>query len=176
MEEAFAYLYPRVLAYPVSEPQHPQQYDNWPGEAPLTIMIPLTPTPTATATATPTPTPTPTPNCDPGVDTDSDSFDNDIECYLATDPDDACPDWVGTQLPIRLCPGPTCDGDDAWPLDLNVDRQVSVVADVLNFRGRIGATPGSPNWSQRLNFNGDGQLSVVGDVLMYRGMIGETCT
>jgi subtilisin family serine protease len=120
------------------------------------------------------PQPPPT-ACGPGVDTDGDDFDNDIECYLPTDPLDACPDWVGTQLPIRLCPGPTCDGDDAWPLDLNVDRQISVIGDVLNFRGRIGATPGSPNWLQRLDLNGDGQISVIGDVLMYRGRIGETC-
>ena len=42
MEEAFAYLYPRVLAYAPPEPQHPQQYDNWPGEAPLTIIVPQT--------------------------------------------------------------------------------------------------------------------------------------
>jgi len=103
----------------------------------------------------------PTPNCDPGVDTDGDGFDDDVECYLVTDPLDACPD------------GPT---DDAWPLDVSKNGQISVVADVLNFRGRIGATPGAPNWWQRLDFNADGQISVVGDVLMYRGMIGETCT
>jgi subtilisin-like proprotein convertase family protein/putative hemolysin len=103
----------------------------------------------------------PTPNCDPGVDTDGDGFDDDVECYLVTDPLDACPD------------GPT---DDAWPLDVSNNGQISVVADVLNFRGRIGATPSDPNWWQRLNFNADGLISVVGDVLMYRGMIGETCT
>jgi subtilisin-like proprotein convertase family protein/C1A family cysteine protease len=103
----------------------------------------------------------PTPNCDPGVDTDGDGFDDDVECYLVTDPLDACPD------------GPT---DDAWPLDVSNNGQISVVADVLNFRGRIGATPSDPNWWQRLDFNADGLISVVGDVLMYRGMIGETCT
>jgi subtilisin-like proprotein convertase family protein/C1A family cysteine protease len=103
----------------------------------------------------------PTPNCDPGVDTDGDGFDDDVECYLVTDPLDACPD------------GPT---DDAWPLDVSKNGQISVVADILNFRGRIGATPSDPTWSQRLDFNADGQISVVGDVLMYRGMIGETCT
>jgi len=103
----------------------------------------------------------PTPNCDPGVDTDGDGFDDDVECYLVTDPLDACPD------------GPT---DDAWPLDVSNNGQISVVADVLNFRGRIGATPSDPNWWRRLDYNADGQISVVGDVLMYRGMIGETCT
>jgi len=94
-------------------------------------------------------------------DADCDGFTSAIETYLGTDPLDACRD------------NPS---DAAWPLDVNNDGQVSVVADVLNFRGRIGATPGDPNWWQRLDFNADGQISVVGDVLMYRGMIGETCT
>ena len=111
-------------------------------------------------------------NCQAGVDTDGDASNNDKECYVDTDPLDACPDWTAT---AGSCPGETCNGDDAWPLDLNVDAQLSVVGDVLNFRDRIGATPGAPNWWQRLDFNGDGQLSVVGDVLMYRNRIGETC-
>jgi hypothetical protein len=94
-------------------------------------------------------------------DTDGDSFDDNVELYIGTDPLDACPDEAS---------------DDAWPLDIDRDKEIRVVTDVLNFGDRIGATPGSPNWWQRLDFNGDGQLSVVGDVLMYRGMIGETCT
>jgi hypothetical protein len=94
-------------------------------------------------------------------DDDGDGFSDGRESYLSTDPLDACPD------------GPT---DDAWPLDVSKDGQISVVADVLNFRGRIGATPSDPNWWQRLDFNADGQLSVVGDVLLYRGRIGETCS
>ena len=95
------------------------------------------------------------------LDSDGDGFLDAVELYLGTDPLDACPD------------GPT---DDAWPLDVSKNGQISVVADVLNFRGRIGATPGAPNWWQRLDFNADRLISVVGDVLMYRGMIGETCT
>ena len=97
--------------------------------------------------------------CDP--DDDNDGFTDEIESYLRTDSLDACPD------------GPS---DDAWPLDINNDGGINVVTDVLNFRGRIGATPGDPNWWQRLDLNGDGGISVVGDVLTYRGMIGETCT
>jgi len=111
--------------------------------------------------------------CPTNPDCDSDSFSDSVERYLGTDPLDACPDFPGTP---GLCPGLSCDGDDAWPLDLNIDTYVTVVGDVLNFRGRIGATPGAPNWWQRLDFNADGLISVVGDVLMYRGMIGETCT
>jgi hypothetical protein len=96
-----------------------------------------------------------------GADTDGDGFDDSVEAHVGTDPLDNCPDDPS---------------DDAWPLDINKDGGITVVADVLNFRGRIGATPGAPNWWQRLDFNADGQISVVGDVLMFRGRIGETCT
>ena len=94
------------------------------------------------------------------ADDDDDGFDDDEELYVGTDPLDNCPD---------------SPADAAWPLDVNNDGGINVVADVLNFRGRIGATPSAPNWWQRLDFNGDGLISVVGDVLMYRGRIGETC-
>ena len=94
------------------------------------------------------------------ADDDADGFHDDKELYVGTDPLDACPDDTS---------------DDAWPLDVSKDGHISIVGDVLNFRGRIGATPGAPNWWQRLDFSADGQISVVGDVLMYRGMIGETC-
>jgi len=97
----------------------------------------------------------------PDGDDDCDGFTTSREQYLGTDPLDACRDDPS---------------DDAWPLDVSKDAQISVVGDVLNFRDRIGATSGAPNWWQRLDFNGDGQISVVGDVLTYRGMIGETCT
>ena len=95
------------------------------------------------------------------LDSDSDGFTDAVEAYLGTDPLDACPD-----NPF----------DATWPLDVNNDGGINVVADVLNFRGRIGATPGAPWWWQRLDFNADGLISVVGDVLMYRGRIGDTCT
>jgi len=94
-------------------------------------------------------------------DADCDGFTSAIETYLGTDPLDACRD-----NPSHA----------AWPLDVNNDGKITVVGDVLNFRGRIGAAPGAPNWWQRLDFNSDGKLTVVGDVLLYRGMIGESCT
>jgi hypothetical protein len=97
--------------------------------------------------------------CD--ADDDNDGFSDDNELCIGTDPLDACPDDPS---------------DAAWPLDINNDGEIHVVTDVLNFRGRIGATPYAPNWWQRLDFNCDGLISVVGDVLMYRGRIGETCT
>ena len=116
---------------------------------------------TAAASGTPTPTPTPTPGCDPGIDIDSDGFDGDVECYLGTDPLDSCPDHPS---------------DDAWPLDISMDMTITVAGDVLNFRDRIGAAPGDPEWWQRLDLNMDSAITVAGDVLLSSGMIGEACT
>jgi len=103
--------------------------------------------------------------CLPDVDTDTDGFDDDVECYLPTDPLDACPDVLYI--------------DDAWPLDVNMDTFVTVGGDVLPFRGRIGATGGPPpsaNWLQRLDLNADNFITVGGDVLGFRGRIGQTCS
>ena len=101
----------------------------------------------------------------PGVDSDGDTVKDDIETYLGTDPADNCPDVVG--------------GDDASPLDINMDTYVTVAADVFAYAGRIGATGGpspSPNWLQRLDLNMDNYLTVAGDVFMFAGMIGSKCT
>ena len=94
------------------------------------------------------------------ADDDGDGFHDDEELYVSTDPLDACPDNTG---------------DDAWPLDMNMDKMLTVAGDVWNFRDRIGARPGDPNWRQRLNLNGDGQITVAGDVFLFRGMIGKRC-
>jgi hypothetical protein len=100
--------------------------------------------------------------CDP--DDDNDGFADDKEAYVGTDPLDNC---AGSP------PGP---GGDAWPLDINVDKMLSVTGDVFNFVGRIGATPASPQWKLRLDFDKDSLLSVTGDVFMYVGRIGLKCT
>ena len=101
--------------------------------------------------------------CDAGdSDDDNDGFDDPVEVYLSTDPLAACPLVVGSH--------------DAWPLDANMDRAITVVGDILNFAGRIGATPDSPEWWQRLDLDMDNFITVVGDALMYTGMIGENCT
>jgi hypothetical protein len=97
--------------------------------------------------------------CDTG-DTDGDLFSDQQEAYLGTDPSDACAD------------NPS---DSAWPLDMNNDTTITVISDILPFRGRIGATGGDANWGQRLDFSMDGQISVIGDVLNYRGTIGNGC-
>ena len=97
--------------------------------------------------------------CDP--DDDNDGFGDVVEVYLGTDPLDACPD--GTS-------------DDAWPLDINNDGLITATSDSLNFRGRIGAVPGDPNWWQRLDLDASGNISATGDALKYRGKVGQTCT
>ncbi|MGB6837337.1 MAG: dockerin type I domain-containing protein, partial [Dehalococcoidia bacterium] len=98
--------------------------------------------------------------CDTFNDSDNDGFEDGMEMYLGTDPLDACPDDPS---------------DPAWPLDINNDGMITVIGDVLNFRGAIGATPSDPNWRQRLDLNGDGAITVAGDALLYRNQIGETC-
>ncbi|UCH87699.1 MAG: FG-GAP repeat protein [Dehalococcoidia bacterium] len=98
---------------------------------------------------------------DHASDCDDDGFTDAIEVAIGTDPSDACPDDAG---------------DDAWPLDISMDKTITVAGDALNFRDRIGATPGEPEWWQRLDLNADGMITAAGDAIMYRGMIGESCT
>jgi len=104
-------------------------------------------------------------DCSPGVDTDGDGFNNNVECYLPTDPADNCTNNPGVH--------------DAWPLDVSMNKVITVVGDVLPYSGRIGAhgPPGpSPGWRQRLDLNMDNWLTVVGDVLKFSGKIGQSCT
>ncbi len=101
--------------------------------------------------------------CDAGdPDDDNDGFDDAVEDYVGTDPLDDCTDNPGVH--------------DAWPLDIDITKDVSVTGDVFYYRGRIGATPGLPEWWQRLDLDMSADISVTGDVFMYRGRIGETCT
>jgi hypothetical protein len=93
-------------------------------------------------------------------DDDNDGFDDSVESYVGTDPLDDCPD------------GPS---DDAWPLDGDMSCDVSITGDVFYYRGRIGASPGDPEWWQRLDLDMNGDISATGDVFMYRDMIGESC-
>jgi len=96
-------------------------------------------------------------------DSDGDGFLTSVESHVGTDP-------------LKACPGG--DSGDAWPLDMNKDKHVTVVGDVLKYSGRIG-THGppnpSPNWLQRLDLSMDNNLTIVGDVLKFSGMIGKTC-
>ena len=102
--------------------------------------------------------------CD--TDDDNDLFTDTIESYLGTDPRDNCSDFQGANK------------SDAWPLDINKDRQVTVVGDVYGYAGKIGAkvTTVSTTWAlTRLDLNMDRQITVVGDVYGYAGKIGQKC-
>jgi hypothetical protein len=57
-----------------------------------------------------------------------------------------------------------------------MSRDISTTGDVFNYVGAIGATPGDPDWWQRLDLDGDGSISVTGDVFLYSGMIGQGCS
>jgi len=93
-------------------------------------------------------------------DDDNDGFGDVVEVYLGTDLLDACPD--GTS-------------DDAWPLDINRDKVITVSGDPWNFAGHIGARPGDPNWWQRLDLNMDNFITMA-DAFMYGGKLGQRCT
>jgi subtilisin family serine protease len=104
-------------------------------------------------------------------DLDKDGFDDDVETYVGTDPFDACPDVTGTS---GLCPGPSCDGDDAWPLDNNIDTWSNVL-DVLQYKGHLQICAPDPNYVQRLDINADECVNVL-DVLLYKGHLEVQCT
>jgi len=99
--------------------------------------------------------------CPNDVDCDDDQYNDYVELYVGTDPLDACPDDPS---------------DDAWPLDVDMSKDISVTGDVFNYRGHLGATPGDPSWWQRLDLDASGDISVTGDIFMYRGKLGITCT
>jgi hypothetical protein len=104
--------------------------------------------------------------CD--TDDDADGYTDVIEWYLGTDPSDACPD------------GPAGTRSDAWALDQDRNKTITVVGDVLKFSGKIGAsviaTPPTSWSNRRLDLDGNGTITVVGDVLKYSGKIGSSCT
>jgi len=102
--------------------------------------------------------------CSPGMDSDLDGFDDNIECYLATDPSDNCPDTIGVH--------------DAWPLDINMDTYVTVIPDIYAYRGRVNTTggpPADPMWMQRLDLNADNYITVIPDIYAYRGNVNTSC-
>ena len=92
-------------------------------------------------------------------DSDGDGLTDAVELYLGTDPLDACPD------------GPT---DDAWPLDMNMDKSVTM-ADVFKYSGKIGRPVSGDPLLRRLDLNMDNSITMA-DVFKYSGKIGQTCT
>jgi len=98
--------------------------------------------------------------CDTG-DSDADVFSDAVEVYVGTDPADNCPDVVGA--------------DDAWPLDNDITKDITVTGDVFAYVGGIGSGPGDLNWRQRLDLDKSGDITVTGDVFAYVGKIGASC-
>jgi hypothetical protein len=105
-----------------------------------------------------------------GPDADGDGFYDAVEDYLGTDPLDACPDVTGTP---GLCPGPSCDGDDAWPFDNNIDTWSNVL-DVLQYKGHLQICVPDPNYVERLDINADECVNVL-DVLLYKEHLQVQC-
>ena len=91
-------------------------------------------------------------------DTDCDGWTDDQEQgYLGTDPLDACPD------------NPS---HDAWPPDLDNDRDADIV-DVLKFKPYVlTSVPPSP---PRFDLDTDGDIDIV-DVMKYKPIILTSCT
>jgi DMSO/TMAO reductase YedYZ molybdopterin-dependent catalytic subunit len=99
-------------------------------------------------------------------DTDCDGFTDSVEGVVATDAGDACPDVVGTS---GLCPGQSCDGDDCWPPDLDVNRAVDVM-DILLFKPVL-----SGPYDRRYDLDASGEVDVL-DILLYKAFVGTSCT
>ena len=99
--------------------------------------------------------------CLPDVHSDSDGFDDEVECYLETDPLDDCPN------------NPS---HDAWPLDIDMTGDISITGDVYFYVGMIGSTVPTDPSIQRLDLDMTGDISITGDVYEYVGRIGDTCS
>ena len=113
-------------------------------------------------------------DCSVTGDTDYDSFADNVECYLETDPLNDCPEKTGSP---GKCPGVDCDGDDAWPLDINIDKFVTM-ADVFKYAGRLNETGGPPpsaKWLKRLDLNKDNWITMA-DVFKYNGKLNQECS
>jgi len=92
--------------------------------------------------------------CEPGVDTDFDGFDDDVECYLGTDPLDDCPDDPS---------------HDAWPPDIDMNTQVNVLDIQLYKPGLSGP------YDVRYDLDASGEVDVL-DILLYKPWVNMCCT
>ncbi|MGB6896549.1 MAG: thrombospondin type 3 repeat-containing protein [Dehalococcoidia bacterium] len=95
--------------------------------------------------------------CD--TDDDDDGFSDAVEWWTQNDSLDDC-----------------SSEHAAWPLDMNQDKKLSILKDVLKYRGNIGKTVAEyPEIARPLDVNADGKISILKDVLKYRGHVGDTC-
>jgi len=101
--------------------------------------------------------------CPTDDDCDDDEFDDYLELYLGTDPQDACPDDPN---------------DDAWPPDVNSgtmgcgfhNGEINIT-DVLCYKWKLGSNP----YDRRYDLNADGNVNIL-DVLLYKWELGKSCT
>jgi len=106
--------------------------------------------------------------CDP--DDDNDAWTDDVELYLGTDPLDNCPNFATTT-----------PRTDAWPLDMDMNQQVSMV-DVNKFAGKLGRHPAGDSTvpapasyaNARLDLDKNNLISMV-DVNKFAGWLGKKC-
>ena len=123
------------------------------------------------------------PDCsDSASNTDGD------EWFNPTDTDDDNDGWVDAEGPVggkadeaylatdSLADCAVNEYHNAWPLDINNNRDLGVTDDVYSFRGMVGAKYGDSNFRKRLDFNANGDIGVTDDVYMYRGHIADKCT
>jgi hypothetical protein len=99
-------------------------------------------------------------------DGDCDGFTDAVEGVVGSDPGDACPDWNGSP---GACPGLGCDGDDCWPVDLDVNTNINVL-DTLFFKPVL-----SGPYNPRYDLNGDTAVNVL-DILLYKPFVNTSCT
>lgn len=79
--------------------------------------------------------------------------------------------------PLHLCPDPSCDGHDAWPPDLDIDRRADMAV-VLKFKPLILSgfpCEGNPDYDSRFDFNASGCIDKA-DVLQHKPVILTSCT
>jgi hypothetical protein len=97
----------------------------------------------------------------------ADTVDDDSDGYV----NDGCAASGADEEIVYMAP----PGGDPWPLDMNQDRQITAVGDVLKYTN-MGGVKTRENWAaRRLDLNADNQITAVGDVLHYTNMGGTKC-
>jgi hypothetical protein len=85
--------------------------------------------------------------CSADVDTDGDLFNDEIEWWVGTDCQDACPDDTS---------------DDALPPDFTMDKTVDIL-DVLMYKPVLGGP-----YNARYDLTADGSTVNILDVLLFK--------